>query len=202
VSERPKLDVAQSLALQHAHGCFAYVPDGARSVAAIAQENKETWHEAGVLRFGERFAGVAQSVAALGERLRGVQWLAVDRLELQDDDDIAAMRASGAGIVGYAVNGCSYFAFDRVLGGKPLAAGRAVASRDFRARIARLAPAADRIDRVQTPGVFAPWSKMPEMLYDVALGSNLRFARIGREDLAEFLAQAIILTWQPRQQPT
>ncbi|MBV8601341.1 MAG: hypothetical protein JO359_07235, partial [Candidatus Eremiobacteraeota bacterium] len=179
-------DRAATAALEHAHGCFAYVPADAESVAVIGAG--AAWLEAGRERFGERFAGT---------NLEGAQWVVIDGLQNVGQSVLARLRNSGARLVAHARNARSFRSFEDALGGKPFPPGRALGRREYEAiafAYGRLAG----IDRLQTRGAFTPWSRMPEVISNAWLG-DFGFARTTREAVADFLAEAFILRLEPAQ---
>ncbi|HEY1727809.1 MAG TPA: hypothetical protein VGG22_05535 [Candidatus Baltobacteraceae bacterium] len=177
-------------ALEHAHGCFAYVPDGASAVSVVANENLGVWEEAGRERFADRFAGVFEDSDRI-PALEDGAWIVTDAL-----DDRVLSRACG--IIAYGNNARSFRSFESALAGQAFPNGPAVGAREFRARLEGSGRAPDRVDRILRGGVFAQMEKIPEVLYEVVLGTVLRIDVITRDELADFLANALILRWQPQ----
>lgn len=191
------LDAARAKALEHAHGCFAYVPSDASAVGVLAWENLDAWDRAGRERFGPRYAGAAGSALELLSRLAG-GWTVVDGLERLTEDDLSALASASCGIVAYGRNARSFQVFDRVLAGDAFPAGAALGLPELRTRMRRLSGEPERVDRVRSQDVFAVWSRLPEKLYGVILGSNVRFNEIGRDDINDFLTHGVIMVSAPR----
>ena len=183
------LDECRAAALEHANGCYAYVPERASAVAVIADENPQAWEEAGRERFAGRFAGVFAGSDRL-PALPDDAWIVTDAL-----DD--RMLSRSCGIVAYANNARSFRTFESVLAGQPFPNGPAFGAREFRARLESAGRSPERVDRLFRGGVFVRLEKVPEVLYEVVLGTVLRIDVITRDELADFLATALILRWQP-----
>lgn len=179
-------------ALEHAHGCFAYVPDDAAAVAALAGE-PEAWGIAGRDRFGARWTGAVTEAASLPD---GAAWIVVDGLERFPAGTLAGLRRRGSRVVTYAANARSFLTFRALLAGGAFPAGAARGLPEYRALIADAGYSAQRVDRVRTGEVFVAWPSMPEMMYGVTVGP-FGIAEIAREDLRTFLSDAFIFVLDP-----
>jgi beta-1,4-mannosyl-glycoprotein beta-1,4-N-acetylglucosaminyltransferase len=186
----PTVAQADTAPLEHAHGCFAYVPPGASPVVAVTAD-PQRFERAGRERFGPAFGG---AVARLEDVAPDAGCIVVDGLGAQDPQEFARALRSGAAVVAYAANARSFRILEDVLAGGPWPAGPPLGATELRERTAGAA----RVDRIQTGGVFAPWSKMPEMLYEVALGEYLRFDRVARARLEDFLCHGFVYVFGRR----
>ncbi|MBV8074487.1 MAG: hypothetical protein JO140_03580, partial [Candidatus Eremiobacteraeota bacterium] len=187
VWEKPEsASPATVAALKHAHGCFAYVPVDAESIAVIGEGEGAAWLDAGRERFGERFAG---------RNPGGAQWVVIDGLQRIDPSTLAGLRDAGARIVAHAPNARSFRTFEDVLAGKPFPSGRALGRGDYEA-IASAYGRLTALDRLQTLGAFTPWSRMPETISNAWLG-DFGFPQTTRAAIADFLAEAFILRLEP-----
>jgi hypothetical protein len=194
VWDRPAPEIAAvTPALEHAHGCFAYVPPDAANVFALTHEGA-AWERAGKQRFGARFGGVGPHVAAC-TTAGPESWVVVDGIERYDTTALAALRATGAGVVAYAGNARSRDAFEAVVNGAPFPPGPALGQAEWRARILAAGWEIAVTDRIAIPGIFAIFADMPERL-SVENG-RFRFIDVPRETLAEFLAKAFVFTMRP-----
>jgi len=183
------------LALEHAHGCYAYVPDEAARVVAISQDT-ERFQAAGQARFGARFDGVATSLRDV--RAVAGAWIVVDGLERENLDSFRGARTAGAGVVAYARNAGSCTRLHALLEGAAFPQGRASAIGELRAWLAangEPADVEDRIESVELSGFI--WSRVPEMLYDFEV-REFRFPELSRSALSDFLAHAFIFRFGPR----
>jgi beta-1,4-mannosyl-glycoprotein beta-1,4-N-acetylglucosaminyltransferase len=187
------VDPELTVALEHVHGCFAYVPDKATEVAVVAAESMPIWERAGMERFGAAFAGVARCVAALHSRKLGT-WIVIDGIERERFGDVQALRNDGCAVVGYARNSRSFRVFEQILEGGCFPAGPAAGMRELHHFI----DSAHSVDRIRTDGVYVPWAELPSHeLRGAALGRNFRFDSISRDDLDDFLCHAVVLTYKP-----
>jgi beta-1,4-mannosyl-glycoprotein beta-1,4-N-acetylglucosaminyltransferase len=183
------------LALQHAYGCLAYVPESAARVVAVT-EDREHFTRAGEARFGERFGGILASMRD-ATALPGA-WIVVDGLERENLERFRAVHDSGAGIVAYARNARSCMQMRAVLDGAGFPLGRASAVDELRAWFAangERPDVEDRIESVDLSGFI--WPRVPEMLYDLVV-RDFRFPEISRQMLSNFLAHAFIFRFAPR----
>ena len=188
------VDENLATALEHAHGCFAYVPQDV-STLAVAREDADAWSSAGRERFGSRFVGVFPNVPSAAEHLEPSAWVVVDGLERESEGAFELLKSARCGVVGYVRNARSYQTFERVLGGESFPPGPAFGIREFRELLARHAWSPERSDRIQTGGVFVYFPNLPVMLYGVSLGNTLTLDRISAEDLSDFIAHGTIMTW-------
>ena len=183
------------LALQHAHGCFAYVPESAARVVAIT-EDQEHFRQAGEARFGARFGGVMASMRD-ATALPGA-WIVVDGMERENLERFREVRDSGAGIVAYARNARSCTQMRAVLDGAGFPLGRASSVAELRAWFAANGGQPDVDDRIESVDLSGfIWSRVPETLYDLVV-RDFRFPEISREMLSSFLAHAFIFRFTPR----
>jgi beta-1,4-mannosyl-glycoprotein beta-1,4-N-acetylglucosaminyltransferase len=183
------------LALEHAHGCYAYVPDDAARIVAISADT-ERFEAAGSARFAARFDGVVRSLRDV--RAEAGAWIVVDGLECDDLDGFAHARSAGAGVVAYARNAGSCSRLHAVLEGDAFPQGRASTIGDLRAWLAangERPEVEDRIESVELSGFI--WSRVPDKIYDFVV-REFRFTEISRGTLADFLAHAFIFRFSPR----
>jgi beta-1,4-mannosyl-glycoprotein beta-1,4-N-acetylglucosaminyltransferase len=197
----PDVEPAFAYALEHAHGCFAYVPQGAPAVAAWSAA-PAAWAQAGTERYGAAFAGAFgfgapyagafASAGTLPATLAAGAWLVIDGLECIGVDDLAALRARGLNVVAYLRNSRSHDRFARVLAGEPFPPGRTIGLAEGRALVAAAGYVETDYDRIVTRGIFSPpdtfgaggrvdWFSPP---------AGLRQA--SREELQAFLAHGFI----------
>lgn len=187
------VEPARARALEHAHGCFAYVDGGARSVAVLAHE-ADAWAEAGTARFGGAFSGVFSNVAALAARGRDA-CVVIDGLGRFPRSTLAALAASGTRVVAFAANARSFEVFGRVLhGGAPFPAGRAIgrAEAESAARDAGFTLAA--ADRAFTYKLTIPVNP------DTSAGATVdcfTFKTATADELYDFLADAFVFVLHP-----
>ena len=183
------------LAMQHAHGCFAYVPESAARVVAIT-EDAEHFRQAGEARFGNRFGGVFANMHE-ATALPGA-WIVLDGLERENLERLRVVRDSGAGIVAYARNARSCTQMRAVLGGAGFPRGRAAAVDELRAWFSANGERPDIEDRIESVDLSGfIWSRVPEVLHDLVV-RDFRFPEISRDALANFLAHAFIFRFAPR----
>jgi hypothetical protein len=192
--EPTTLTAPETLARQHAHGCFAYVPPDVRSVYGVTPAGG-AWQSAGNERFGDRFRGAAGRLSELPALDPG-SWVVVDGLEAETDRALRLLHASGAGVVAFARNAQSFKAFDAAVGGAAFAAGKAFGS-ELADRIASIGWEAAVVDRLATPGIHAIFSQMPERVSGAEVG-RFRFAEIERARLQMFLTEAFVFRIDPR----
>ncbi|MBV8423554.1 MAG: hypothetical protein JO349_00050, partial [Candidatus Eremiobacteraeota bacterium] len=119
----PSVSPARIQALEHAHGCFAYVPAEAQAVIAVS-DDVENFTRAGNDRFAGRFAGVETRLDSATDARRA--WYVIDGLERQNLGALRALRNAGAGIVAYARNARSYRWMHGALEGGSFPNGRAL----------------------------------------------------------------------------
>ena len=181
-------DRALVAALEHAHGCFAYVPDDAAGVAVLA-EGSEGWEVAGRERFGSRWVGVVSEAGGLPQR--GPAWVVVDHLERQPADALAELRGRGSQVIAYAMNARSFIVSRGLLEGGSFPSGTAHGLAEYRSLIAASGYVALQTDQVRTAEVFVAWPSMPDVMYGVTVGPFV-IAEIAREDLRTFLSDAFI----------
>jgi len=186
-------DPALSRALQHVHGCFAYVPQDARRVVAVSAE-PDLWERVGKERFGPVFYG---AVTTLHDDVAPYSWIVLDGFERMDAPTLAALRRGDLGVVAFVRNARSFAQFDELLGGKAVAPGRAVGITEIRAWAQHAQRTFASTDRLHDPNVYAPWTHMPEVVANVQLGTWARFAQAGRDALADFLARAFVVRLAP-----
>lgn len=191
-------DIPDSYAreLEHAHGCFAYVPDDAPAVAAWSAA-PAAWAQAGAERYGAAFAGAFAFSGAAPSALVPGSWLVVDGLECVAADGLAALRAHGLNVVAYLRNARSHDAFTRVLGGEPFPPGRTIGLPEGRALFATAGFVERRSDRIVTRGIFSPpdsfaaggrvnWFSPPAGLFGAS-----------GEELRTFLAHGFVFVLAP-----
>jgi beta-1,4-mannosyl-glycoprotein beta-1,4-N-acetylglucosaminyltransferase len=188
-------DADESRARQHVHGCFAYVPADAARVIAVTRE-PALWKEIGPERFGSRFAGVVES---LSPPFAQGSWAVIDGFERADAQTLATLGDDGIGVVAFLRNARSFVRFVDLVNGKELARGRAIGIGELVKWAGSFGRRIGAVDRLQTTDVYAPWSQMPEHLGNVTLGTWLTFKAIGRDALADFLAQAFVVRLLPQQ---
>ena len=181
------LDATTASALEHAHGCFAYVPDDAAGVAVMTTV-PGAWERAGRERFGDAFAGVVTDATAIGAG----QWVVVDGLE-RLPDCLERLRARGAAVVAFASNARSYHAFRQALSENgTFAPGRAHGRAEYLAAIGTAGFRADVSDRIATSNI--AWPALPpqtETLFGVNV-DTFGFPSITTADLADFLSDAFV----------
>ena len=177
-------------ALQHAHGCFAYVPEDAVQVAAFAQ-NGAVWTKVGKERLGAAFRPTAKP-------LPSGSWYLVDGLEAVQDATLREVLRPDVGLVAYLRNGRSFMYFDGLLQGKIAPPGRALSLPEVRGWVEGSGKAIGRADRVQSPWVFLPWSQMSDVMANVQLTGWASFTMITREALADFVAEGFVVTVPPK----
>jgi beta-1,4-mannosyl-glycoprotein beta-1,4-N-acetylglucosaminyltransferase len=190
------LTESETQALEHAHGCLAYVPADAAVVVAVAPDAPQAWETAGRQRFGERFRGVAADAGAVAAALDARCWVVIDGLEREAQRNLVALRTSGAGVVAFAHNARSFSVLDDVLRGAGFPAGRALGAEELQAWIGELGWRDVAIDRIATHGVYAVFAHMPEQMFGVDVGP-FRFPALERETLKTFLARAFVFTFAP-----
>ena len=191
------MDPATIHALEHAHGCFAYVPETATSIA-VAGDATVPWDRAGSQRFGERYLGCTPIGTDDAPMRGGEPWIVVDGLGRAPRTLLAELHAAGAHVVGFGINARSQSAYQNVLSGHaPFRAGRADGRREHEEAIHAAGFRIGRCDRVPTPNI--SWVYSPpgtEMLFGVTVGS-LAFGSITPELLDEFLSDAFVYVLEP-----
>ncbi|MBV8424466.1 MAG: hypothetical protein JO349_04695, partial [Candidatus Eremiobacteraeota bacterium] len=189
----PSVSPARIQALEHAHGCFAYVPAEAQAVFAVS-DDVENFTHAGHDRFAGRFAGVETRLDSATDARHA--WYVIDGLERQDLGTLRALRKAGAGIVAYARNARSYRRMHGALEGASFPNGRALGISETRRLLVEFGrpDVEDRIESTDLSGFI--WSKVPPMLQDLVI-RDVRFPELRRELLADFLAHAFIFRFPP-----
>ncbi len=180
--------------LEHAHGCLAYLPDGATDVAVLAAQ-PGAWNEAAAQRLGAGFRGVFSDAAALIASAPG--WILVDGLERQPEETLVCLRAAQANAIVFAANARSLEGLSAALEGRPLPPGRALGRSEIEAASRAAGFTIAGVDRVPTRVM--PWT-MPapgaRALYGLTAGA-FRFPELQAEALADFQANAFIFTLNP-----
>jgi len=185
-------EAAQQLA--HAHGCFAYVPDAVRAVAAVTDETA-LWSQAGAARFGAAFAGARET---LDEALRGLaaeSWIVIDGLERLSANDLAAVRARRLHVVAYARNSRSHDAVERVMRGEPFPRGRTVGLAETRGLVGGAGFALERCDAASSRWIFAPADMFPAEGRFERFFPPFRLMATTRDELVAFLSHAFVLVF-------
>ena len=186
--------------LAHVHGCFAYVPPEATSVAVLAAQ-PAVWNEAGRARFGDAFAGAFDRLDAVLDAVGSNGWVTVDGLERHPRRTLAALREAGANAVAFARNARSYEVFRSVLGetraypGEPngpprFPHGRALGRAEYLADISAAGSTAARVDRLLTSKVYVE-PPAAAVNQNVAL-EIFAFPEITTDALYDFLSDAFI----------
>jgi hypothetical protein len=190
----PEIDAALAHEREHAHGCFAYVPDGAPAIA-VWTATPPVWTRAGAERFGSAFAGAHASVADALAALAPGSWLVADGLERLTGAELAAIRAGGHHVVAYARNSRSHAALTALMGGEPFPPGRTIGLPEARALAATARWREERFDRIPTRWIFAP----PDLF--AAAGRfewfipPFRFLATTRDELLAFLSHGFIFVF-------
>jgi len=189
-------DPALAGGLEHAHGCLAYVPGDAASVAVLTGE-PAPWNAAGSERFGPRWGGALAGPADL-ERSggEGPDWVVVDHLERFPAGVLARIGRRGASVVAFARNVRSFATFRDVLGGGSFPPGSAPGLAEYRVQIDAAGYAVDRMDQLRVAEAFVVWPSMPEVMYGVEVGP-IGIGEIARDDLRTFLTDAFIFILSP-----
>ena len=195
VWERPSAsDGGFVRALEHAHGCLAYVPTGATPVAVIAGD-AAAWESAGQRRLGAAFAGVHADAPALLAAVARPAWVIVDRPECRPAGTLALLARAGAGVVAFGANARSLEVFRRVLGGLgTFPPGRALGRAEHEAEIRTAGFRLQSADRVFSPKLAIPLATQTQL--DVAF-DGFAFARIEPGALHDFLSDAFVFTLAP-----
>jgi hypothetical protein len=175
--------------LQHAHGCFAYVPSDALEVSVIA-EDTAFWNECGTQRFGTAFR-------PHGDVLDAGAWYVADGFETLSESDRAEIARPDVGLVAFVRNARSFMYMDGLLQGRVAPPGRALSLKDVRTWVEGIGKTIARADRVQSPTVFIPWAEMADLMASVQLTRWASFAMITREELADFVAQGFVVVVPP-----
>jgi len=181
--------------LQHAHGCFAYVPPTAATVGVVSAK-PAAWREAGRERFAHRFVGAFEGAAALLALAELPAWVVVDGLGRQPADLLSTLcRAGPPAVVAHVENARSWEVFERVIGGAgPFPVGRALGRAECEREIAAAGYALTAADRLFTRKVTIP--------RDVSSGALVRFGSfaipgVAREALYDFLSDAFVFAFVP-----
>lgn len=192
VWEKPAEEASETAqGLAHAHGCFAYVPDGAPAVAAVTGD-RDVWMRAGTARYGAAFAG---AYAAFDDALRLLaagDWIVIDGLERLTARQLAALRERRLHVVAYVRNSRSHDALQRVLAGEPFPRGRTIGMPEARALIAAAGLSIDRGDAASSRWIFAPIDMFPAEGRFERFFPPLRLMATTREELRVFLSHAFV----------
>jgi beta-1,4-mannosyl-glycoprotein beta-1,4-N-acetylglucosaminyltransferase len=198
VLDRAPAPAAPAHALEHAHGCLAYVPAGAAPVASIAGE-AAAWQAAGHERLGAPFAGVFADAPALLAAVAHPAWVVVDRPETLPPATLAALAGAGAAVVAFAANARSFEVFRRVLAGDgAFPAGRPCGRAEHEAAIAAAGFQVTAMDRVFSTQLAIPITS--EKQTDVSI-DGFAFAEIAAGALHDFLSNAFVFTLAPLNAP-
>ena len=180
--------------IEHAHGCFAYVPPAAPAVAVLA-DDPAPWQAAGSERFGPAFAGVESGLEALLARLRPGDWAVVDALERRPAGTLAAIAGAGAGAVVFAANARSLEVFRRVLDGSgAFPAGRAAGRSEYAAAIGAAGFGGWSVERIFSRKLAVPLATLT--VHDVVLECFV-FPELAPDALHDFLSDAFVFTLTP-----
>jgi predicted O-methyltransferase YrrM len=189
---KPARAVAETAALEHAHGLLAYVPpDAARLI--VVTDAPAPFAEAAAERFGDRFAGVAATLAPAVAGAGPGTWAILDGIGSDDTAALDRLCRSGAGVVLYLRNAGSLDHRRALRDGR--AAGRAIAIEEFRAWLSARRLEYRSVDRIATEGTFVNFDQLPEMVNAEIDGFQL--SGVTRAALADFLARAFIYTFVP-----
>jgi beta-1,4-mannosyl-glycoprotein beta-1,4-N-acetylglucosaminyltransferase len=181
-------DLTQAAALEHAHGCLAYVPDDAPGVAVVARD-PQAWDIAGAERFGDRWRGVAARAGEIGVPSGG--WVLVDELERCAADTLERLGERGLNAVALARNVRSFATVSGVLAGSAYPPGAPLGLIEYHARITAAGYTLAQTDLLRNPDAFVVWDSMPETMYGVTIGA-VGIGEIARDDLRIFLTDAFI----------
>jgi beta-1,4-mannosyl-glycoprotein beta-1,4-N-acetylglucosaminyltransferase len=190
------IDDARGTQLEHAHGCFAYVPDAAQHVAVLALE-PGVWHEAAIARAGPAFSGVFTTPAALRAQLTQPGWVIVDGLERFAQDLLATLHASGAHAVVFARNARSREALESALAGRPLPTGRAAGRAEAEHAIRAAGYSVTRADRIANRTVPWVWLAPETPVVHQLTMTAFTFAELGAEALHDFQSDAFVFCLAP-----
>jgi hypothetical protein len=180
--------------IEHAHGCFAYVPLDAPAVAVLA-DDPAPWEAAGGERFGPAFAGVHAGLEPLLARLRPGDWAVVDALERRPPETLAALAGAGAGAVAFAANARSLEVFRRVLEGSgAFPAGRAAGRSEYAAAIRAAGFTVWSAERIFSRKLAVPLATLT--VHDVVLDS-FAFPELAPDELHDFLSDAFVFALNP-----
>jgi hypothetical protein len=185
------VDGVRGAALEHAHGCLAYVAADAASVVVLSTQ-PGMWDDAGRARFGAAFAGVFRDPDALAQTR--AEWCIVDGLEHFAAGTLAHVRACSPHAVVFGTNARSIATFSAALNGRTLHPGRALGRAECEAESATAGYAVRTSDRIPTQMV--PWTVPPaamEMLYQLEIG-RFRFAELALDALHDFESNALVFT--------
>ena len=186
-------DLASAGALEHAHGCLAYVPDEAAGMVVLTAQ-PAPWDAAGGERFGSRWGGAAGSIEALAGRL---DWVVIDGLEQFRAGVLDELSRRGASVVAFARNVRSYTTFRTVIAGEAFPPGAPWGLAEYRALIAAGGYSVIQTDQLRVGEAFVVWPSMPEVMYGVSIGP-IGIAEIARDDLRTFLTDAFIFVLSPQ----
>jgi len=151
----PDIDLALARDIEHAHGCFAYVPDDAPAVVAWTAV-PAAWAHAGTARFGPAFAGAFDSLDAALAALTPEAWLVVDGVERLSLAALGAIRAGRGRVVAYVRNSRSHEAIERVIRGGTFPPGRTIGLAEAQALVTGAGFALEHVDRIVTRAIFSP----------------------------------------------
>ncbi len=187
--------VADAAALMHAHGCYATVPADSAAVAALATEaTASAWRQAGTARFGDAFAGVHASVAALAALPAG-SWVVIDGLTGWPAAELGVLAERGIAAVAYARNARSFATVRAVMDGEAFPAGPAAGLPELEAHITGAAYRIVHRDDVMS-SIFAPavWEQSDP--FDAVAGP-FRFTNTTRRAMHHFSTYAYVFTLRP-----
>jgi beta-1,4-mannosyl-glycoprotein beta-1,4-N-acetylglucosaminyltransferase len=190
------IDEVRGAQLEHAHGCFAYLPAAARDVAVLAPD-AGAWREAASAREVPGFAGVFDTLPALRARLAQPGWVIVDGLERFAQDLLAELHACDARVVAFARNARSREALEGALAGRPLPPGRAAGRAEAERAIAAAGYGITRADRIANRTV--PWvwlSPETPSVHQLTL-TVFTFAELGAGALHDFQSDAFVFCLAP-----
>jgi hypothetical protein len=189
------LDAPRVAALEHAHGCLAYVPPTAPRVAILTRHG-DALTEVAAHRLGDRFAGAFDDVATLAAQVDVPAWIVVDRLERWDTTTLATLAERGFPLTVFASNARSFDVFQRIVGGHGgFEPGRAFGRTELLAEIAGAGYRIDQLDRVMSHTIPIPHA-LPAG-YAMSMGS-FSFPAMEREALYDFLSVGYVLQLAPR----
>jgi beta-1,4-mannosyl-glycoprotein beta-1,4-N-acetylglucosaminyltransferase len=175
--------------LDHAHGCFAYVPADATAVAVLA-DDAGPWEAAGSERFGAAFAGAFAALADLPARGAPGTWIVVDGLERRPAATLAALAGAGASVVAFAANARSLEVYRRVLDGRGgFPAGYAAGCAEYAAAIREAGLTLASTERIFSRKLAVPLATLT--VHDVVLES-FAFPELTPDALHDFLSDAFV----------
>ena len=188
------LEPGRAAALEHAHGCLAYLPDDRRGVA-ILTASPGAWDDAARERFGTRFLGVYPAIEAALTAAPG--WIVIDGLERRPDHLLEQLRRAGVSVVAFAANARSIEPMLAALEGRQLPPGRALGRTEYERTFAAAGYRVEGCDHIPTRLV--PWT-MPvsdsDSLFGITIGA-FHFAELGAAALADFQSSAFVFRLVP-----